>query len=434
MEIAIVLGLLLLAILLFSWEKIGVDVVTLILLVSLISFGILSPAEAFAGFGSDFIVLLGSIFVLSAALQQTGILDLVGSRLLKMARRNPAFLITYIMGAVGSTSAFMNNTTVTAIFIAPVMAVARRMKINPSKLLMPVAYASIIGGTCTIIGTSTNIAVSGYMEKSGLGSLGFFEILPVGVVLFGISLVYMALFSKHLLPDYKEETLTEEFRLKEYVSEVVITPGSPLIGQQIFQSSLSRMGFRILNVIREGHNFLPSDYTSIREHDILIVEGVVEDLLQVKETTGIEIRADILLDKALQGDGIRLAEVLVAPHSDFVNTSLKNASFRQKYGLVVLAINRTGHTFRDKLGKVQLRTGDTLLVQGPSEKINYLKARRDIIIMDDFKPLLYRKRKGVRHPDRIYLVYYYWHSGMDTLVCLIARGSPGGCFVKGGIS
>ncbi|HNS12783.1 MAG TPA: SLC13 family permease [Bacteroidia bacterium] len=395
MEIAIVLGLLVVAILLFSWEKIGVDVVTLFLLVILIITGILTPAEAFAGFGSDFIILLGAIFIISAALQETGILDLVGSRLLKMARLHPGFLITYIMAGVGFTSAFMNNTTVTAIFVAPVMAVARRLKVSPSKLLMPVAYASIVGGTCTIIGTSTNIAVNGYIDKAGLGGLGFFEILPVGIVLFVISLVYMALFSNKLLPDHKEESLTEEFHLKEFVSEVVITAKSPMIGQQIFQSNLSDMGFRILNVIRDGHNFLPGDYTIIKENDILIVEGFIDNLLQVKETAGIEIRADILLDKALQGEGIKLAEVLVTPQSDFVNTSLKNASFRQKFGLVVIAVNRTGYSFRDKLGSIILKTGDTLLVQGPAEKINFLKANRDIVIMDDFRPLLYKRRKGV---------------------------------------
>jgi len=395
MEIAFVLGLLVIAILLFSWEKIGVDVATLFLLVALIVFGILTPSEAFAGFGSDFIVLLASIFIISAALQETGILDLLGSRLLKMARLHPAFLITYIMAGVGFTSAFMNNTTVTAIFIAPVMAVARRLHVSPSKLLMPVAYASIVGGTCTIIGTSTNIAVNGYIAKAGLGALGFFEILPIGIVLFVISLIYMALFSNKLLPDHKEESLTEEFHLKEFVSEVVIMPASPLIGQQIFRSNLSRMGFRILNVIREGRNFLPGDYTIIKESDILIIEGMLDDLLQVKETSGIEIRADILIDKALQGEGIRLAEILVTPQTDFVNTSLKNANFRQKYGLVVLAVNRTGHTFREKIGNIILRTGDTLLVQGAAEKINYLKTSREIIIMDDFRPLLYKKRKGV---------------------------------------
>lgn len=395
MEIAFVLGLLVVAILLFSWEKIGVDVATLLLLVALMACGVLTPEEAFSGFGSDFIIILGSIFIISAALQETGILDLVGSRLLKMARMHPAFLITYIMSGVGFTSAFMNNTTVTAIFIAPVMAVARKLKVSPSKILMPVAYASIVGGTCTIIGTSTNIAVNGYIAKMGLEPLGFFEILPVGIVLFIISLVYMALFSNRLLPDNKEESLTDAFHLKEFVSEVVITKESPMIGQQIFQSNLSNMGFRILNVVREGQAFLPGNYTIIKENDILIIEGLVADLLQVKETAGIEIRADILIDKALQGEGIKLAEVLVTPQSDFVNTSLKNASFRQKYGLVVLAVNRTGHTFRDKLGGILLRTGDTLLVQGSAEKINYLKASRDIVIMEDFRPLLYKQRKGV---------------------------------------
>lgn len=394
MEIAIVLGLLVVAILLFSSEKFTVDVVTLGLLVVLMATRILTPAEAFAGFGSDFIVILGSIFVISASLQQTGILDLVGSRLLKIARLNPGFLIAYIMLAVGLTSAFMNNTTVTAIFIAPIIAVARRMKLAPSKLLMPVAYASILGGTCTVIGTSTNIAVSGYLERIGLDRIGMFEFLPVGLALFGTGLIYMALIGKRFLPDYKDESKEEEFHLREYVSEVIVAEDSAMIGQLMFRSDLSSMGFRILSVSREGVVLQPDANMRIQSGDLLIVEGSLEELIKVKETGGIEIRADVLLDRALQSEKLKLAEVLVTPQSDFVNTSLKHANFRQKYGLVVIAINRSGHTLRDKLGSVVLRVGDILLVQGTIEKINYFKTSRDITIMEDFKPLLYKKRKG----------------------------------------
>lgn len=394
MEIAIVLGLLVLAVILFSTEKFSVDVVTMGLLVVLMATKIITPQEAFSGFGSDFMVVLASIFIISGALQQTGVLDLIGSRLLALAKANPAYIVIYIMFAVGITSAFMNNTTVTAIFLAPVIAVARSMKLSPSKLLIPVAYASILGGTCTLIGTSTNIAVSGYLEKTGMEPLRMFEFLPVGLVLFFVGLLYMSIFGKRSLPDNKDESLEAEFGLRAYVSEIVIAKNSPLIGQGIFNSNLSKMGFRILNVIRHGHNFLPDNTTTIESEDILIVEGRLDNLMTVKETEGIDIRADGLLDYALQSDRIKLAELLVTPQSDFVNNSLKSSNFRQKYGLVVLAINRSGHTLREKLGGLILRVGDILLVQGPIEKINYYKTSRDLTVLDDFRPLLYKKRKG----------------------------------------
>ncbi|MBL0137017.1 MAG: SLC13 family permease [Bacteroidetes bacterium] len=394
MEIAIVLGLLVLTVIFFSTEKFSVDVVTMGMLFVLMATKIITPQEAFSGFGSDFIVILASIFVISGALQQTGVLDLIGSRLLSLAKSNPGYIIVYIMVAVGLTSAFMNNTTVTAIFLAPVIAVARSMKISPSKVLIPVAYASILGGTCTLIGTSTNIAVSGYLEKVGIEPLRMFEFLPVGLALFGVGLLYMSVFGKRGLPDNKDESLEAEFGLRAYVSEIVIAKNSPLVGKGIFKSNLSKMGFRILNVIRLGHNFLPDNTTTIEADDILIVEGKLDHLMAVKETEGIDIRADGLLDYSLQSDKIKLAEVLVTPQAEFVNNSLKSSNFRQKYGLVVLAINRSGQTLREKLGSVILRVGDILLVQGPVEKINYFKTSRDIVILDDFRPLLYKKRKG----------------------------------------
>lgn len=395
MESAIVLVILLVVLVLFSTGRFSVDLVTLAMLVVLIVFGILSPAEALSGFGSDFVWMLAALFVVSGAFQQTGILDLLGSRLLKQARIQPGFLITWIMTSVGFTSAFMNNTTVTALFLAPVISVARRMNMSPSKLLIPVAYASILGGTCTLIGTSTNVAVSGYLEKHGFQGIGMFDLLPVGLVMFIIGLVYMVVVGKKLLPDHPVESLTEEFGLREYVSEIVISSNSPLIGQPVSSSSLSRKGFRILNVIRGSHNFIPDPELLLKENDILMVEGSVNTLMDVKEASGIEIRADALLDRHLQGDNIRLAEVIVTPQSDFLNNTLKEANFRHRYGLIVIAINRYGHTIREKIGRITLRVGDILLVQGPFELISHHKRVRDLNILEDFKPLLYRRKKGL---------------------------------------
>jgi len=321
-------------------------------------------------------------------------LDLLGSRLLKQAKSRPAWLTTIIMTTVGFTSAFMNNTTVTAIYIAPVISVARRMKINPSKLLMPVAYASILGGTCTLIGTSTNIAVSGYLAQHGFPAIGMFEILPVGIAIFLLGMIYMVLIGKRLLPDHAEASFSEEFGLREYVSEIVVSSNSPLIDQPAFRSGLATKGFTVLSIIRGSERFLPDESSRLKQGDVILVEGNVNNLMDVKTAVGIEIRGDAFTDLDLQGDHIRLAEVLVTPQADFVNSTLQECRFRHKYGLVVIAIKRQGHPIVEKIGKTSLRVGDILLVQGTHDRISYFKRTHDLTVLEDFKPLLYRKKKG----------------------------------------
>ncbi|HEY7915153.1 MAG TPA: SLC13 family permease, partial [Blastocatellia bacterium] len=170
-QIAIVLGLLAAAIVLFASERLSVDIITLLLLLVLVVSGVLNPNEAFAGFSNDIIIILASIFVISGALQRSGVMDALGARLHRAAGGSSNRLLLAVMGVVGGISSFMNNTTATAIFVPPVMGVAKQSNISASKLLMPLAYASILGGTCTLIGTSTNVAVSGYIAKIGLAPL-----------------------------------------------------------------------------------------------------------------------------------------------------------------------------------------------------------------------------------------------------------------------
>ncbi|WP_237586763.1 SLC13 family permease [Pontibacter russatus] len=168
MEIALVLTLLVIAVVLFATEKLPVEIVTLIMLIILASARIITPEEAFDGFSSDFIIIIAAIFILSAALQETGILDFAVVRLARLAHRSSHLMLFVVMVVTGIVSAFMNNTTVTAMFVTPLVGLSRRINESPSKLLMPLAYAAILGGTCTLIGTSTNVAVSGYIAKTGL--------------------------------------------------------------------------------------------------------------------------------------------------------------------------------------------------------------------------------------------------------------------------
>ena len=434
-EIAIVLGLLLAAVGLFATRALPVDLVTIFLLLALVLTGILEPTEAFAGFSSQIIIILGSIFVINGALLEGRVLDLVSAWLLRVAGGSVNKLQLTTMSVVGGLSGFMNNTAVTSLFIGPTMSIARKLKTSPSKLLMPVCFASILGGTCTLIGTSTNVAVSGEIAKqhqadlakwvdnggtdlNGDGTtdaadylqhaeaknlkiykpLGLFEITPVGLVIMGVGIAYLMLFGRRLLPDYPDESLTEEFNIREYLSEIVVMPGSRLIGQRVFESSLAEMEFRIVKILRKKRSFVPNNRSVIEEGDLLLVSGSVEDLMAVKDASGIEIHAETKLeDEALQTDDVKIAELLITPKSTLIRRSLKEANFRQRFGLAVLAIYRHGQSLGRKLGVIRLRAGDLLLVQGSEERLLSLEHDTNLLRLDATEaPSADRRQKGFR--------------------------------------
>ncbi|WP_439879850.1 SLC13 family permease [Pontibacter sp. MBLB2868] len=395
MEIALVLTLLVIAVVLFATEALSIEIVTLIMLIILASTRIITAEEAFAGLSSDFIIIIASIFILSAALQETGILDFVVVRLVRIARRSNNLMLFVVMLISGTVSAFMNNTTVTAMFLTPLVGLSKRINQSTSKILMPLAYASILGGTCTLIGTSTNVAVSGYIAKTGMPPIGLFEISGIGVVIFAVGLIYMMTIGKRLLPSHDDQQLAEEYKLQKYLTEIVVNPDSPLIGQLVFASDLTTLNFRMLNIIRGKDNFLPDFRTRIRPNDILLVEGDLDNLIKVKETKGIQIMADAILSKDLVSENIRLAEMLVVRNSTLIGKSVKEAEFLRRYGLVVIAISRHGETLRSKIGSIRLQLGDLLLVQGSAQRFDQLRQSNSLALLDEFQPLLFKKRKGI---------------------------------------
>lgn len=396
LSIAFVLLLLVLAIVLFASEKLSVDIVTFLLLIALVVSGILTAEEAFAGFSNDIIIILGAIFVISGALQETGVLDLLGNRLLRVASTRVGKLQLLIMSASSAVSAFMNNTTVTAMLQPPVIGVAKRAGLSPSKLLMPLAFASILGGTCTLIGTSTNVAVSGYIKANGMDELGLFEITPIGLVIVAVGMVYMMTIGRRLLPEHREEGLMADYRIREYLSEIIVLPGSPLVGQKSFESDLTLLDFRILKIIRAGEQFLPSSRVFIEEGDTLLVEGRVENLMKIKIIEGIEMKAEAKLgDLDLQSSNFRIAEVLLTPQSELIGRTLREANFRRYYGLTALAIYRFGQSLREEVADTILRVGDLLLVQGPEDRVDALVGHPGLSILEEVRRSKYDPRKGL---------------------------------------
>lgn len=397
LQIAIVLGLLCFATIAFAREWLSVDLVTLFVLLGLLVTGILTPEEAFRGFGSDVVIMLSSVFILSAALRETGVVSGLGEHLARLSRRGGFTAVTAAtMGAASAMSAIMNNTAVTAILIEPVSALARRLKVSPSRLLMPLAFASILGGTCTVIGTSTNIAVSAFLTSRGERAIGFFELSPLGIIFVGAGIMFMLTFGRRLLPDYKGgATLTESYGLQQYLSEVIIQENSPLIGKALKECDLGEMDLRVLSVLRGRRKLALHSNTHLQAGDVLLVRGDVQSLMKVRAAEGIEIRADVKFgDADLKGED-EIMELLITPLSALRGRQLDELDLAGRHGIIVLAINRHGHLLRNKLKSVRLEMGDQLLVRGSRDTLAAIRTGPDFAPFGEQNFDLHRPRKGM---------------------------------------
>lgn len=382
--ILMVISALLVAIILFSIEKISPDIITLCLLIFLVGTGILSAKEAFEGFGNDFIVMLAAIFMISASMQSNGIVDWVAARIIHIQQPGTAYLITIIMLSSGGMSAFMNNTAVSAIFVAPLISLARRFNISPSKLLMPMAFAALLGGTCTLIGTSTNIAGNAYMLKAGMQPMTMFELFPLGITCLLVGTIYMASIGKQWLPNQMNNSYTEKYEIRSYLSEIIVLPKSKLIGKHVFGLRLGDINVRILKIIRNKQALFPDSNTTIETNDLLLVEANQDDLMKMRRTQNIDILGAAISDIDLQGQDVCLAEVMVLPHCELVNNTLKATDFRKKRHLSVLAIHRYDENINQKVAHEPIKTGDILLVQGKQSDLDLLRSAADLIIVNQF--------------------------------------------------
>lgn len=375
-DIALLLAILGISLVLFWFEWVSADAVALGVLLSLILTGLVPPDRAFAGFGSDTVMMILGLFILTAALLRTGVVDLAGRAILRRAGTDPNRLLVVVMLAAATLSAFISNTAATAFFLPITIGVAARARVSASRLLMPLAFASILTSSVTLVSTSTNIVVSGLMSRSGMPPMGMFELAPVGVPIAVVGLIYLMLV-RRWTPDRGHPTdLSEEFGLGPYLSEVLILPDSRLVGKTLAESGLGReLDLTVLQIVRGDRHLAPRANAMLQAGDVIIVEGQREEILKIKDTAGIEIKADVTLaDPNLQTEDLRLAEVMPMPRSRLIGRTLKSYGFRERHRAQVLAIDRHGETIRQKISQVRLRVGDVLLVQGHPDNIRALDA------------------------------------------------------------
>ena len=399
LEIIIVLVLLTIAVVLFTTERLPVDLVALIILATLLGSGIISPEEGLSGFSNTATVTVAAMFILSAGLFKTGAVNFIGSFLTRVGKNSTMLVMFTVMITVGIMSAFINNTAAVAIFLPIVIGVAQSTKTSPSKFLMPLSFASMFGGVCTLIGTSTNILVSSIAERHGLEPFGMFEFSALGLVFFVVGIFYMMTIGIRLIPGRRTwQDLTETFGMGDYLTEVVLLPGAKSIGKKLTEAPIVHdLDLAILEVVRNKIPMVvPSPDTILQENDVLRVRCKVEKIRALQERAGITLKARMQWsDEDFDSEQALLVEAVVAPNSVLEGRTLQRVQFRRTFGAIVLAIRHRSTLMRENVGKTRLHAGDVLLIEVKRDHFRQLKQHQALVIVSEMGLQKFRKRRVI---------------------------------------
>lgn len=423
LEMWLVLGILVAAIFLFITEWLRVDVVAVGVLLALMLTGVLTTGEALAGFSSTAVLTIASLFVVGGAVLHTGLAGAIGRRILTIAGDSEWRLVLVIMGAVTLMSGFMSDTGTVAVLLPAIISLATSTKISPAKLLIPLAFGSLLGGAMTLIGTPPNIIVSDILRDAGYEPFFFFSYTPMGLVLATIGIVFMVFVGRRLLPDRRvlvekqvvatPKELVDVYRLPENLLRLRVRRGSGLIGRNVFESGLrEEHGVTVLKIMRppslwevaeNGRNttlkdtpLVPDPEVKIERNDVLIVQGEVTAVNQAAIHWNLAVQPAKPKDaKALLSREVGVAELLLPPRSSLLGKTLGELRFGSSYRLTVLAIGRPGTQEMLNLKTTRLQFGDTLVVQGRWHDISRLRDfRRDFVVMGEPESEINRPTPG----------------------------------------
>lgn len=394
-EIATVFAILLVAIVLFVTERVRVDIVALMVLVSLALTGLVTPSEAMSGFANLAVITVWAVLILSGGLARTGVAGIIGHQILRVAGSGEARLITIIMLTAGVLSGFMNSIGVAALMLPVVVDISHRKKLPPSKLLIPLAFGALLGGLTTLIGTPPNILISEALRGYGLEPFGMFAFTPTGVVVMLAGVACMVLIGRHLLPsrNIRGSTSGDGARdngaqsaatasLGEELHVIRLPGGSPLAGRTLAESRLgAALGLTVVGILREDATLLaPSASTVLASGDRFLVEGRLDRLDELSGRRHL-FREDTEFDaERLVSAHLDIFEVHLSPDSNLVGQTLEECGFRQRYGAIVRAIRRGDSTVHTALETTPLRQRDVLLVQAPREQLEALRKETGLLV------------------------------------------------------
>ncbi len=425
-EIAFVFALTVCAVAMFVSEKLSTDVVAILVMVALLVSGVLTPAEGLAGFANRATVAVGAMFVLSAAVFRSGAVNFVGRALGRLARHSMTLMLLVLMLGVGVLSSFLNNTAAVAILIPVVIVVARRVSVSPSKLLMPLSFASMFGGMCTLLGTSTNILASSIAEQEGLEPFGMFEFTKLGVIFFAVGVAYMMTVGRKLVPDHRGKgDLTTSFGMGDYLTDLVLQADATSVGQPLASAPLvGELGVEVLQIKRGDDTLRPTPETVLREQDVLRIKGDLRKIDELKDRAGVAFDVSVnWRDTDLEATDTRLVEAVVGPSSPLAGISLAESQLRENYGAVVLAIRQRGQLAHDRLQNIKLMPGDALLIDVPNDQIEHLTEQRMFLLVSRAGIPRFNRSKATKAFAVVIAVVVVAASGLLPIVAAAAAGA-----------
>ena len=376
-DIAICLAILAGAVALFAWDRVPADVVALGVMLAVIITGLLPADKAFAGFSSDTVMMILGLLIMSAAMIQTGVVEITGRYVFELAGRDAAIFLPVIMVSVAIVSAFMSNTAATAFFVPLVIGYAAKVGESPSKFLLPLAFSSILTSSVTLISTSTNLVVSDLLTRYQQPPMGMFEMAPVGIPIAVAGLLYVWAIGVRLIPQRSDQTADEQIGERKYQADVVVVEHGPLVGNTLKDAKITGDGgFTVVKAMRgkdtvRGEKKLAD--LKLQAGDQLIIEGLRADLLKIKDIDGLDFKADgQLADAEDEKEEQTIVEGVLLPRSPLIGQSLRSLDFKERYGLQVLALHRAGRVPKT-ISSARLRMGDVLLLQGKPADVKALE-------------------------------------------------------------
>lgn len=397
-NVILILAIILVMIVLFVSGRFRVDLIAIGVLVALLVLNLIDETQALYGFANQATATIAAMFVLSAGLVRTGTIQWVTQRLEKLSDRGERWLILSMCLVVAVLSAFIVNTAIVAIFIPVAIVLANRRNVSPSRILIPISFASQFGGVCTLAGSSTNILVNAIAVEEGMTPFNFFEFTPLGIVMLIVGIVYLVVVSGWLIPKRRGEVeKVDKYRLTDYLAELLVTASSPLIGKTWEQSKMRReTKVELSNLSREGKAVSRPARTKIRPGDLLLLHGDISVLMALGPKYGLELLKDVRVsDQHLSSYDLRLNEVLIPPESKLIGHTLRTSDFLRRYRSAILGIQRRGKVIRERLSDIKLEGGDTLLVQAYKDELSRLLKSPDAIVTSELSELDFRRDKAL---------------------------------------
>ncbi len=358
--------------------------------------GLVQSNKAISGFGNPATITVACMLALSYGVQRTGALNFAANRIIQFAAESELKMLSAILTTVGVLSAFINNTAAVALFLPLTLSVTRKRNLDASKFLMPMSFAAMFAGTCTLVGTSTNLLIAQLFRDHGGSDVGMFDFAPMGLIFFAAGMLYLLTVGRRLLiPRRTAESLTEDYQLRHFVTELILRPNSPLLGRTVEEAALSEtFNIQAIEIIRGEERLLPSDNNArLQQGDILLVQGQSDSLLEMRDTAGVNLRALTVDDRFLEHDNLLLVEAFVSPNSSLVDSTLKEVNFRKTYKATALAIRSHGRTIRQKIGTVRLEHRDSLLVLTDRRQLGVLHQTQDFLVLEELPQTQLRKDK-----------------------------------------